>query len=302
MKKIILLTGLLAISIAYTTSCKGNNWDRVKSSGANLLIDGGKDTFSINGENTIDLAYDFVLPSMVYIYTANAVQDIEINTGAGNVPIVSVAIQTLRKSDMETLYQQAITFKPAAGVHYITAVEIFYGINSTTHNLTYYFLPVCLQAVTPGTPPAIYTYVPTDASLSNTNFYTYNSAGSMVLATTAQLADTSNYINAIEIQHYAGAPPRFNNEPYNSPDSSADTKYVIFPFQEIFSMFEQNSVSSLTLYNIAVPVTVQGGEYYAKHSLLLSPPSGGSSSFSINEDLGHMVPPDYGNISYPVLQ
>lgn len=300
MKKIFLLSAFLFLCVVYTTisGCgNSNNSTSHSEKVRRLMISAtfsGRDSFPLPNENTINLAYDYVLPIAATSYENTALEDIKI----GSNPISQVAMSTLKKSDVENLYKQSYALLQASsGSNFITAVEIFYGINSNA--MVYYFLPVCLQQ-NPSLPTP-YTYTLTPNSMGISDFYVYNaSTGSLSNASLAQFqSDTASYAKQIQIVHYYGAQPTFFQMAVTSSNMLADTKYVIFPFQEIFHVFVCNNVDSLNICNAGVPVHVPNEDYYIKHDLMLTPYSPGMSN-PMEEDLAHMVPPDYGTLIYPI--
>jgi|GEM_PF-5464338 len=300
MKKTFLLSTLLMLSIVYTTilGCGNSSTSSSSEKTRSLLINPKllvKDSFPLPNENTINLAYDYILTTTASSYQNTAQEDIMI----GSTAVSQVAIPTLKKSDMENLYTQAhALLQASSGSNFITAVEIFYGVNS--NSLVFYFLPVCLQ--TPSiSPPGMYTYALTPNSTGLTNFYLYNaSTGSLSTASVAQFqSDTASYAGQIKIVHYYGASATFFQTIPTSSNVQADTKYVIFPFQEIFHVLACNNMDSVKVYNAGVPVRVPGQDYYTKHDLILGPCGPGTTN-PMEEDLAHMVPPDYGALIYPI--
>jgi hypothetical protein len=300
MKKTFLLSALLLLSIVYTTilGCSNSSNSSSSEKTRSLMITNtlfGKDSFPLPSENTINLAYDYILPARASAYESDAQEDIMI----GGAAIPQVAMLTLKKSDLENLYNRAYTLlQSSSGSNFITAVEIFYGVNSNA--MVYYFLPVCLQ--TPSvSPPNMYTYTLTPNCTGLTNFYVYNaSTGSLSSASFAQFqSDTASYASQIRITHYYGAAVTFIETIPTSTNVQADSKYVIFPFQEIFHVLACNNVDSLSVCNAGVPMRVPGKDYYTKHDLILGPWGPGTSN-PMEEDLAHMVPPDYGALIYPI--
>lgn len=294
MKKVITAVSLILASIVcpIISSC-GSNSNQPKRDRRVLSTSTDKDTFSLRGENTISLAYDYISSGMATIYENDAHSDIMINT----TPINAPAMPILKKSDIETLYQQVCTL--SSGGNYITAVEIFFGINNG--NLTYYLQPVCLHTSASVTSPGPYLYT---IAQTGPNLYEYNvTTNSIITPAPNFTSDTINYAHQIKIIHYYGAAPSFTQTLDTSPNVNADTKCVIFPFQEIFHMLDCNSVDSITVYNAGAPAPVQGG-YFTKHDLLLAPFIAGgqpsSNTSAVEEDLAHMIPPDYGNLIYPI--
>jgi hypothetical protein len=275
-------------------------------------------------EDTINLTSDTVTPAVAGTYLSNVGNIIKINTNGTNSPINPMGM-VLTQSNITILYNQAFqllkTAKTASPGDYITALQITYGINTSTtpYTMSYYFLPLCLQTQNITTVPASYTYIciaadnPTSPGGTN-SYYLINSDGAAAPdANGRNVTDAANYQNFIMIQHHtvdAGVTGFVNTSP---TDPTGDVVSVVFPFQEIEQLMNDNpGCGGLNIFNIAKSVTISG-QVYNKQELLLGP-IGLASGANVNgvvtavtsfknefADLSHMCPPDDNNFTFSVI-
>ncbi len=266
-----------------------------------------------NTEDKIDLTGDIVSVPVAKGYVNYASTDILIpNLITTNKTSVVTMRDTLTITEISFLQNKATRAATVAGAaHYITAVEIKYGINK--YSLDLYIRPLfVIQAGSVPNIPDTYYYTCTarEDSLANNPYYLIGTNGILGSADyTQNVTDEINYQTNIIINHYYGDQGNFNSLSY-SPDDST----LIFSFQEISAVMSANLMvtgkqdTSIVLQSIGRPVpanipatpTIPGGGWYPviKHDILLVPAfyesNPHSHLFPANKmaDLANMCPPE----------
>lgn len=172
------------------------------------------------------------------------------------------------------------------GVNYVTALEISFGIVAGTNKITPIYTPLYLQRINP-VPP------------SPNNYGVIDRCGDFVYdgtrfnpATPTELNYKTIYKNDILIKHLGDANP-------SAFIPGVDPTSVIFPFQTIYALENDNpGITELWLYNAIRKTAVVGGDDI-KHCILLSPEIKGEPLFGGKfANRGHLCPPDCNSVFY----
>jgi hypothetical protein len=179
------------------------------------------------------------------------------------------------------------------GVDFVTALKIYYGVESGELKLFYQPLLLCLQSEGYNQDSEligifnytyegdVYEYLPGGFSLANQN--------------TAH----ANYLNQIRV---IGTATGTVYNPHNQKATiDGDVTSIIFPFQEFVALIEDNQwPDSLRIYN-AIRQIKHGNETYIKHALLFSANNTNLlHSFTRKyANFAHLCPPSCsGNVGY----
>lgn len=189
--------------------------------------------------------------------------------------------------------------------HYITALKITLGLDSTSRKIQLLFQPAFLCLV-----PCTGTSASFQLKGISTTYYTYNA----ITESFSIASDTSSkqrYIDKILIEHKIGEPKSKFRQPVAGNDTLGDVISVIFSFQEIISLIDCNANTDyLKIWNAIQNNYIPSVGYaLQKHSLILGPKQlnvplmpftpVGSGIFSNKfANFSHLCPPSCNLLSY----
>ncbi len=313
MKKITLLISLTIICSAFIITCKPEKKHQ------NPVLQ-----YPLPHEDTLDLTHDPVSQSQAAKNLDYEAECLLLQQPGGTIVDLNSYAGKIDTFLIDTLYNRAS--KLAAGItsHYITVLQINYGIDSNNF-FVLFFRPLCLTC----TSDVSYTgtYSVTTRSQSTANSYCRVSSSGAVLANckfTPFEEDTARYTQQIRIRHhltdtYYGT---FNATAWT--DTMGDVRYVYFPFQEILGEVRDNAgtmqgYNYLTLVNTCIirPVVVSGAidslvkedVFFGLANLPTMPELSCTTTYRLTSgiftnmyaDLAHMCPPDQSSLTYKLI-
>lgn len=170
---------------------------------------------------------------------------LRINSSSG---FIDQFVMKIKNDHFEELFSDA-TQMHVGSESYVTGLKIFFGLNGS--KIYPVFQPIYSCRTTSGS-PGNHTYVPKFGL-----HYIYHYIGGFKIARKSHFDKILNYRNNVEIKRSTGNFTKF--------DSKNDVEGVIFPFQTIYTLMNDNNENSVLLYNA---IRMEQGE--AKHCILLT--------------------------------
>ncbi|HTB31614.1 MAG TPA: hypothetical protein VK808_06290 [Bacteroidia bacterium] len=288
MKKLV---PLLSFVIAFAACHNPDNKNNSGKSGKTDPIQCGKNgNYFLCAGDSLNLTGTILTTNQSAVYISNGKNCIEIclppnHTNCKQIPVPVVSIPYNLASALNDSANKLKGNSPPP--HYVTGVEIIFGVDSSTFVFKYFFKPLFM----PGTVSnGVGTYSFTNQD--TTFFYKVDSTGTCVKATFAEVKkDTCYFRQCMQIKYQPGNP---GFHPFkNCGGDSGSTRYVIYPMQEIAGMFGSSTTGTINLINTAREYHwgTNGADSILKQDVMLSITIGNLESTTTNNDMSHLVPP-----------
>jgi len=254
-----------------------------------------KISFPVPIEDTADLCTHPVLVQTAEAEILFAYQTLSINNHSLPVFIQSIDSASIRQLRLYSINERA--GNPDWG-DFVTAVQIYLGLNAKEDSICLLFQPVLLcKGVNTGDVYKTSWEYPGYFNYNGTNFALSNDSSCIL-----------RYQSLIQFKQANGSIRNFNP----SADSTGDTKSLLLSFQELDSVFISNKSNVIHFWNSVLQIPVSSG-LYTKHSLLLSPKQYGPTDFKNRAkrktllklpfagnfaNRSHLCPPSCDEVSY----
>jgi len=298
--QILLLKKVVAFVFAsfLITSCnsEGTQTTMLSNSSTSCAMD-----FSL--EDSIDLG-PHVLDTTLAEAEVIEFNDVVSTSSEPNLPLL---IDSIRSQAFCQLWDSAVSLQKRNSncPNYITALKLIYGLNSANNKIVLLYQPLylCKTAVISG--KKIYS-----VNGASNIYYAYDhSASSFVI--TNDTSSIGNYADSVLISRIPGEiPSHFINPPADN-DTLGDVNSVIFTFQEIDALLNDNNSTFLKLWNAAQNVYVASVNLtLRKHSVIIGPsqftiplapyisPCNSGLFCNAFANLANMCPPSCNEISF----
>lgn len=197
----------------------------------------------MNGEDRLDLEFVKLEPSTAEDEIDYCNDYLKTTDGELN-PL----IEKIQSAHFEKLFNEVSKMRlPTES--YLSGLKILFGLDEK--QIVPMFQPVFLSRVTSGV-PGNHTYIPKFGL-----YYNYDYTNGFSVAKEGDFDRLSNYRKSIQIKRQTG-----NYTAFNSKD---DVEGVIFPFQTIYTLLNDNTENFANLYN-----AIRFVEGEAKHCVLLT--------------------------------
>ena len=258
-----------------------------------------------NGEDTLYTSANMISQGtgVTYMSWEDSCLSMSAPIGITSLRCFDESIDTLALDSLHTI-AAALTQQ---GSHYITALQVIFGINPNTYHFMLFFKPIALGRATFTPSQSVATYTVTQSSQASNTYFTFDTISHHLISASPGYLNSAvdtfkKYIQISQtITHHA--PGGFNPR----QDSMGSATSVIFSFQQLFNYILQDDSAakasghpfhSLNIYNTCVKYPVVVGT--AKDTLIKEDLMFGINNCTIYDDLGHLCPPDCEAIIYPV--